>query len=93
MYANVDVTSFVTLSAQKRQRCLGASYLTDEEYSSDASVVTVYYPDASESLFTIAKKFHTSVGEIAVSNKLTESVFASSDAPLGMHGVKKLLIK
>ena len=93
VYANVDVTSFVTLSAQKRQRCLGASYLTDEEYSGDASVVTVYYPDASESLFTIAKKFHTSVGEIAVSNKLTESAFASSDAPLGMHGVKKLLIK
>ena len=91
--ASVNVTSFVTLGAQKRQRCLGASYLTDEEYKADASVVTVYYPDASESLFGIAKKFHTSVREIAISNKLTESVFASSDAPLGVHGIKKLLIK
>ena len=67
--------------------------LTGENQFKDDSVVTVYYPDASESLFSIAKRFHTSVVEIAESNSISESVFSSFDAPLGGSGVKKLLIK
>ena len=93
VYASVTLTAFVTLSSEMRQRCLGASYLTDEEYSRDESIVTVYYPESSESLFSIAKRFHTSVGEIAESNRLSESVFASSGAPIGGFEVKKLIIK
>ena len=50
-------------------------------------------PDSTESLFDIAKKFHTSVGAIAESNRLTEAVFASSSQPLTASGVTKLLIK
>ena len=90
--ASCDLMASVSLVADRRQRCLGASYVTDDEYGGDDSVVTVYYPDASESLFEIAKKFHTSVGAIAESNRLTESVFASSQ-PLASCGVTKLLIK
>ena len=93
VYASVTLTTFVTLSSEMRQRCLGASYLTDEEHSRDESIVTVYYPEPSESLFSIAKRFHTSVGEIAESNRLSESVFASSGAPIGGFEVKKLIIK
>ena len=91
--ATVELTFFVNVTSDQRQRCLGSSYLTDEEFTRDASVVTVYYPDASESLFSIAKRFHTSVIDIAESNRLSESVFASSDSPLGASGVKKLIIK
>ena len=90
---NLDISSFVTISTERRQRCLGASYLGDEEYERDDSVVTVYYPDSSESLFSIAKRFHTSVVSIAESNRLTESVFASLGEPLSNQNVKKLLIK
>jgi hypothetical protein len=92
-FASANLTFFVTLSVDKRQRCLGSSYLTDEEFSRDESVVTVYYPDASESLFAIAKKFHTSVRDIAAANKLSESVFASANHSLGGLGVEKILIK
>ena len=88
-----DLILGVSLSSEKRQRCLGASNLTDEEYATDASVVTVYYPDASESLFEIAKRFHTSVSAIAVSNRLSESALASLERPLGAVGVNKLIIK
>ena len=91
--AFATLTSFVTVTSDKRQRCLGTSYLTDEEFLDDDSVVTVYYPDASESLFSIAKRFHTSVGEIAESNRLSENVFASFGAPVGNFEVKKLIIK
>ena len=88
-----DISAAVSILADRRQRCLGASYITDEEYNSDDSVITVYYTDKSESLFDIAKKFHTSVGAIAESNRLTEAVFASSSQPLTAFGVTKLLIK
>ena len=88
-----EISASVSIVADKRQRCLGASYVTDDEYNSDDSVITVYYPDSTESLFDIAKKFHTSVGAIAESNRLTEAVFASSSQPLTASGVTKLLIK
>ena len=93
VFASADLALFVTLSADKRQRCLGASYASDEEYATDESVITVYYPDASESLFSIAERFHTSVESIAKSNRLSESVFNSLGAPLGDGGVKKLIIR
>ena len=80
----------VNVSANKRTRCLGASYVTDEEYLRDESVLTVYYPDPGESLFEIAKRYHTSVRTIAESNRLTEAVFSTPSAPLG---VSKLIIK
>ena len=87
------VIADVTVNSDKRQRCIGASYATDEEYTRDDSVVTVYYPDASETLFGIAKKFHTSVSAIAECNSLSESVFSASRSSLGTLGVGKLLIK
>ena len=91
--ASWNLDFFITVNAERRQRCLGASYLTDEEFANDESVVTVYYPDSGESLFSIAERFHTSVASIAESNRLSESVFASSSEPLEVHGVKTLLIK
>lgn len=91
--ASCELMAFVNISSERRQRCLGASYVTDEEFNRDDSVVTVYYPDASESLFGIAKRFHTSVASIAEANRLTESVFSSSSKPLSTLGVGKLIIK
>ena len=55
------------------------------------SRVTVYYPDRSDSLFGIAKKFRTTVRNIAVDNALTESV-VSSGTVNGIN-VKKLIIR
>ena len=58
-----------------------------------ASRVTVYYPDSTDSLFGIAKKFRTTVRDIAVDNALTESV-ASRECEAGaLSGIKRLIIK
>ena len=91
--ASATLCASVSVNAQRRLRCLGASYITDEEYTNDACVVTVYYPDASENLFGIAKKFHTSTRAIAESNHLSETAFSSMTDSLGALGVDKLLIK
>ena len=87
------LSSEVSVFSDKRERSLIASYLTDEEFSKDESVFTVYYPDASESLFDIAKRFHTSVRSVAEMNRLSEAVFASPESSVMAGGIKKLLIK
>ena len=79
--------------ADKKQRCVSASYLNDQVFERDESVIVAYYPDDSETLFGIAKKFHTSVSEIASLNRLAEPVFSSSNSSLKGMGVGRLLIK
>lgn len=91
--AGCNIYSCVSVSAQRKMRCLGASYLTDEEYEKEESVLTVYYPDDREGVFEIAKKFHTSVRKISEDNALTESVFNAKDTPIRALGCKKLLIR
>lgn len=90
--ASFTLTTSVSAYADRKRRCLASSYVTDEEYLRDASVVTVYYPDAGEKLFEIARRFHTSVRSIAESNRLTEAVFSSLES-LGSLGVGKLIIR
>ena len=91
--AAYTVCTSVSAFEDKKTRRLVSSYVTDEEYSHDGSVVTVYYPDTAENLFDIARKFHTSTRSIAESNRLSESVFVSSTTALGTFGVGKLIIK
>ncbi len=67
--------------------------LGGEEYSEKKSSITVYYPDDGESLFDIAKKFHTTGAKIAADNKLAEPTLSSMDSPDSLSGVKKLIIR
>ncbi len=92
-YMNVscNMNAAIRISEVNRERVLVSSYTTDEVFERDDSVVTVYYPDKNESLFSVAEKFHTSVERIAQDNLLTEAVFSSSSAPLS--GIKKLVIR
>ena len=87
------ICASVSVTADRKRRCLTASFVTDEEYAHDGSIVTVYYPDASESLFEIARRFHTCTRSIAESNRLTETVFSSTTDSLGALGVTKLIIR
>ncbi len=65
----------------------------DAEYSETKSCITVYYPEECETLFGIAKKFHTSSSKIASDNNLSESVALTSDTTDSLLGVKKLIIR
>jgi hypothetical protein len=55
---------------------LASSEFTDEVFEKEENAITVYYPTEDETLFDIAKRFHTSPIEIAADNSLTEEVFA-----------------
>ena len=63
------------------------------EYEKRDSKITVYYPLPEDSLFTVARAYHTGVREIAAANMLSESVMNSFDVPGSLAGVKRLIIK
>ncbi len=88
-----DMSIDIEATERKVVRCLLGSYLTDEEFAPDDSVITVYYPESGESLFSVAKRFRTSLMSIASDNSLSESVFSSPGASLTAMGTRKLLIK
>ena len=64
----------------------------EAKYKSKPSVVTVYYPEKDESLFEVAKKFHTTVAKIAKDNALGEQTVALG-AQNNPPEVKKLIIR
>ena len=65
----------------------------EEEYKSRLSTVTVYYPEKNESLFSVAKKFHTTASKIAEDNKLSEQTLAGKSGEGSLSGVKRLIIR
>lgn len=76
--------------AQRHIQVLNSSELVaDGEYEQTGSVITVYYPESGETLFDIAKKFHTTVEKIAGDNSVKCASVSESD---GGCGVKRLVI-
>lgn len=61
----------------------------DLPFEKRGSRISVYYPSGDESLFSVAKKFHTTVAKVALDNSLTQSVATGVKAPLD---TKKLMI-
>ena len=80
-------------SVQKSQEVLTALFRSEEQIHREESVVTVYYPTSGESLFSVAKTFHTSVLKLAKDNSITEEVFADKSGSLLGHGVRRLIVK
>ncbi len=76
----------------------GARVLSGLELCSDApaavssSRVVVYYPTDDETLFSVAKKFHSTKEKIALDNSLTQMVGALGGDDANLSGVKKLII-
>ncbi|MBR7116633.1 MAG: hypothetical protein IKC87_02895 [Clostridia bacterium] len=87
-----NYTGAVSLYADKREPCITAVNLTDEHYEDASRTVSVYYPLSGESLFDVAKRFHTTPLRIAKDNRLTESVFSSSAASLLSNDIRYLVI-
>ena len=90
VYASCDLTLEIRTAASSSLRVLSTcNARTDLPFAKDGATVTVYYPDRGETLYSIAKRFHTTVASIAEKNSLSEAVMAGdTDAPLA----DKLLI-
>lgn len=77
----------------RREGCLSAAVFNDEVYKKDSSLVTVYYPDKSDTLYDVAKRHHTTPLQVAKDNELSENVVSRLDAVGGLGTVDYLLIR
>ncbi len=76
------VTDALVLVSEEKsaQRLVSCEAVGENKYSESLSRVSVYYPEDGESLFSVAKKFHTSVEAIAKNNDITAEVSSLESA-------------
>ena len=93
VYPTVNISCDLTFIAPKKVKAVASSITGEAALTSSSSVITVYYPEREDTLFDVAKKFHTSSVKVAVDNSLTENVVAGADTSLILSGVDFLIIK
>ena len=93
MYVKCILKVKTKLSApSKITRLATCSVGGDAEIMASASRITVYYPSADDTLFSVAKRFHTTAAKLCCDNSI-EATASTHDAPDSLSGVKKLLIR
>ncbi|MBQ1261253.1 MAG: DUF3794 domain-containing protein [Clostridia bacterium] len=94
VYFDIRVVMNVVASEDKTvQRLASISPVADSAHEIKKNVISVYYPQPEDTLFDVARKFHTSAHKIAADNMLTEAAMAASTEPSSLGGVRRLLIK
>jgi len=71
------------------ESCIKAQSTDSEEKRK----ITVYYPEANETLFEIGKKYKKSVLKICSDNSLSESCMQSKGSNASLIGVERLIIR
>ena len=93
LYVGCVLEGSVTLSCDLSERVLSSSHAKEGEVFMTAGCsITVYYPTDEDTLFSVAKRFHTSCLKVARDNDISERVFASENPEGKLTGIKKLLI-
>lgn len=93
LYATCTLESHVV--ALEESSCTTLCSMTrreGEKYESAGSTVTVYYPTGDDTLFSVAKRFHSSCLKVARDNDISDTVFAADNPSGSLAGVKKLII-
>ena len=62
-----------------------------EEYVRPSGRITVYYPEKGDTLFSVAKKYHTSATKVAWDNSVSTAVSSGTESG-ELDGVKSLII-
>ena len=93
IYIKACICANMHLLSSRNVRYVSSSVLTDEVYEDVGADVVVYYPESGESLFDVARTFHTPLLKIASDNSLSESAFRSPDSASSLAGIRKLIIK
>lgn len=62
------------------------------ERDSSRGVITVYYPDENDTLWSVGKKYSQSLAKLAQDNALSESVFSGSSKRESLLGIETLII-
>ncbi len=94
VYLNSCPTLNLCVGSEHSERILSScDVVGDAEYRSGLSTINVYYPEKKESLFDIAKKFHTTPASIAADNEISEAVASGGESISLASGFDKLIIR
>ena len=85
---DLDLISTATYHRLCRIDAVGEAQVHDSQ-----GRILVYYPDREDTLFSVARRFHTTSKRVAIDNALTESALADRDGTSSLHGVERLIIK
>ena len=88
--ASVAYRVFCEHTVERMTEC---NIVGETTYENKKSHITLYYPDSRETLFDIAKKFHTTASKIAEDNNLSAAVYNSQEEAVLDLDVRKLIIK
>ena len=92
----IDITYAIDVDATVSNSELSLSDIhakDGDEIKPRGSKISVYYPTGEDSLFSVARMYHTSVKDIAALNMLSESVINNFSDKSSLSGVKRLIIK
>jgi hypothetical protein len=93
LYASCNLETVVTMCEDSTRRVLSSLNKTSEStFEPISSRIVVYYPEQGDTLFSVAKRFHTSSLKIASDNGVSDSVFSAENEKRSLSGIKKLLI-
>ena len=85
---DLDLISTATYHRLSRIDAVGEAQVHDSQ-----GRILVYYPDRDDTLFSVARRFHTTPKKVAIDNALTESALADRGDSSSLHGVERLIIK
>lgn len=92
--AKCDAALVYLITLPREIKVLGSSVVSSDAVPEKrASSVTVYFPEAGDTLWSVAKRYKSTVQDIAVANSLSESVMVDFDRSVGLRSVKKLIVK
>ncbi len=93
VYLRATLSCSIILSDRVIYHIVTASNRAEEAFDSLGSDIVIYYPEEGESLFDVARRFHTSLVKLASDNSLGEAAFRGPSSPSSLAGVHKLIIK
>ena len=93
IYVTCTLESSALVCEEKSEKVLSSFAIKEGEGQERVeSKITVYYPTEEDTLFSVAKRFRTSVLKVARDNDISESVFSMENPDGRLTGVKKLII-
>lgn len=93
LYASANLEAVAVFYEDKTVKVLASSdKVSGGEFSSDGAKITVYYPGKDDTVFDVARRYHTSVSKLASDNMLTEEVIKGESEGGGLGGVKRLIV-
>ncbi len=92
VYASCELECSAVAVGNREYSLLATSKISEGEGYESRSEIVVYYPEDGESLYSVAKKFHTSESKIALDNSLSVSVSLDGTEGYSLSGTRRLLI-